>query len=228
MHAIDVAVPTPLARTFTYLSPTPVAPGCRVLVPFGRRQLVGVALGPAGAPAEAGIELKPVTSLIDETPVYSAALLEIGRWLAGYYLHPIGEVLRTMLPASSTKVVKQSYVLTRKGRDLVAAGVAPEADLLGQVFVKKGAVTNVTLKARLKKLAGPDASGGLWGPPPTTQDLAERGLITLSRGTKVKARVRVETEEVVDGDGGRSRAPLPTTSASTASYADASPRRRRP
>src|SRR4051794_15320426 len=64
MIHLEVAVPTPLSRTFTYLTDRPIAAGSRVLVPFGRRRLVGVALGPAKAEAEPGIELKMVDSVI--------------------------------------------------------------------------------------------------------------------------------------------------------------------
>src|SRR4051812_37891939 len=133
MHHLEVAVPTPLSRTFTYLADQPVAAGSRVLVPFGRRRLVGVALGPGRVPDDAAIALKRVETVIDESPVYSATVLKLAEWLSTYYMHPLGEVLRTMLPASSTKVVKETCELTAAGAAERQALLTPEGRVLAKV-----------------------------------------------------------------------------------------------
>jgi len=44
MMQIEVAVPTPLAQTYSYLAEIEIPRGSRVLVPFGGRKVVGVAL----------------------------------------------------------------------------------------------------------------------------------------------------------------------------------------
>ena len=99
MLAIDVAIPLHLDSTYHYHVPPSLASesaiGKRVLVPFGRRRLVGVVLGAA----ESREELKPVIAFLDPEPLLTADELEFLRWAAAYYLHPLGEVVRAALPA---------------------------------------------------------------------------------------------------------------------------------
>src|SRR5579884_826484 len=100
----DVALPVPLDTTFTYRvsaegDPTaasePVVGG-RVLVPFRTERLSGIVTALHDKPPS--VAAKSIYSVIDETPVLSEQLLQLGRWIAQYYVAPIGEVLRTMLP----------------------------------------------------------------------------------------------------------------------------------
>ncbi len=101
---VDVAVPVPLRRTFTYAVPdgvAPLIPGSRHAVPFGRRRLAGFVLGPA-TPNEAVIpRIKPLGAALDPDPVFSEELLAFLRDAARYYLHPVGEVLETAAPPLS-------------------------------------------------------------------------------------------------------------------------------
>ena len=71
-------------------------PGTRVLVPFGRRKVTGYLLGEA--PSAQG-ELKELLEVLDEAPLFTPNELEFYRWIAGYYLHPLGEVIKMALPA---------------------------------------------------------------------------------------------------------------------------------
>lgn len=98
-----VAVPVPLPRLFDYRPPEPDAAtadavGCRVRVPFGHRELVGVVVE-VGAVSGDGAALKPAIRL-DERPLLAGELLESLRWLARYTHAPLGEVLATALPAN--------------------------------------------------------------------------------------------------------------------------------
>lgn len=97
----NVAVPVPLRRTFIYSIPESLEsplPGCRVLVPFGRRRLTGYLLSPA-TPREAGaLRIREVLELLDEEPSLPEGLLSFLLEAAEYYLHPVGEVLRGALP----------------------------------------------------------------------------------------------------------------------------------
>ena len=97
-----VAVPAPLYRVFDYRvgeGMTP-APGARVRVPFGRRQLVGVVLEAPRAPSGAAREYKAIAELLDAAPLLPAELMGLCSWAAAYYQHPIGEVLATALPSA--------------------------------------------------------------------------------------------------------------------------------
>jgi primosomal protein N' (replication factor Y) (superfamily II helicase) len=100
---LAVAVDAPLRRTFDYRLPAgcvaaQVQPGQRVWVPFGRRRLVGTVLEIHERQDVDEARLKTAIGLIDETPVIDASLLELLRWAAEYYRHPVGEVIAAALP----------------------------------------------------------------------------------------------------------------------------------
>jgi primosomal protein N' (replication factor Y) (superfamily II helicase) len=98
---VEVAVPLPVFRTFTYAVPSAlrsgIVPGARVQVPFGTGERIGWveridALGAADG-------VRPLTAVLDAVPSVPANLLRLCRWVADYYLAPLGQVLRTALPA---------------------------------------------------------------------------------------------------------------------------------
>ena len=92
-----------------------MAPGCRVLVPFGPRRLTGVVLRCHDDAPD--IETREALRLIDAQPVLDEELLALGKWIAGYYCAPLGEVLRGMLPLASEIRTGKIYSLTDAGRD---------------------------------------------------------------------------------------------------------------
>ncbi|MGO9009719.1 MAG: primosomal protein N' [Bryobacteraceae bacterium] len=116
---VDVSVPAPLDRPFTYSLPETlrhrVQPGSRIVVPFGPRKLTGVILRCHDeAP---GVATRDALRLIDSEPVLDAELLSLGRWIANYYCAPLGEVLRGMLPLASEIRRGKVWSLTDAGRD---------------------------------------------------------------------------------------------------------------
>lgn len=102
---VRVAVPAPFFHALDYLSGTlDIRPGCRVQVPLGRRQVVGIALSAPTTPdAPDGINCRPVVACLDEQPLLPKAILDLCTWAAAYYQHPIGEVFAAALPASLRK-----------------------------------------------------------------------------------------------------------------------------
>lgn len=118
-HYCDVSLPVPLDRTFTYALALTlrhrVQPGCRVIVPFGPRKLTGVVLRTHSERPSA--TTRDVLRLLDETPVFDDHLIELAKWIAGYYCAPLGEVLRGMAPLAGEVSQRRSYALTDTGRD---------------------------------------------------------------------------------------------------------------
>ncbi len=99
---VDVAVPYPVEKLFTYRVPEAlrdrIAPGARVQVPFGRRRVTGYVIATRPR-VPAGVKLREIWSLVDEEPLLTPALLDLARWMADYYVHPLGETLHAVLPA---------------------------------------------------------------------------------------------------------------------------------
>jgi len=116
----DVALPVPLDTTFTYRIPDGMRPmaGGRVLVPFRQQRLPGVVTGLHDRAPQAGdkaIKIKDVLQVLDASPALDAQLLQLGRWIADYYLAPIGEVFRTMLPLGAEFKRAIAYRITDEG-----------------------------------------------------------------------------------------------------------------
>jgi primosomal protein N' (replication factor Y) len=118
----DVAVPVPLDATFTYRipedSPEPVVGG-RVIVPFREQRLCGIVTELHDREPE--FNIKRISQILDTTPALTSELMQLGRWIAQYYIAPIGEVFRTMLPLSAEFRRVIGYRITDKGIDALHA-----------------------------------------------------------------------------------------------------------
>ncbi|MFT7486485.1 MAG: primosomal protein N' (replication factor Y) [Candidatus Paceibacteria bacterium] len=101
---VQVALQKPLRVEFTYaLTPDLkgiVQVGMRVAVPFGPRREVGVVVGLSDDCDLEPKRIRKVHSLLDDEPVVDKALLDLTRWIAGYYACSWGEALGAVLPAS--------------------------------------------------------------------------------------------------------------------------------
>ena len=102
----EIAVPLPVRRPFHYKIPDELkakaAVGKRVWVPFGPRKLVGYIVGLVDKPQVDGI--RDIISVIDdETPVLNKELLELTKWIAGYYHASWGEAIKAALPGTLKK-----------------------------------------------------------------------------------------------------------------------------
>ncbi len=93
----DIAVCLPLARTFIYKLTTPVETGCRVVVPFRKRDVEGFVVG-FRKEAPPDIEVHEIGSVLDAIPLLRPDVFNLCRWVADYYATPIGEVLKAALP----------------------------------------------------------------------------------------------------------------------------------
>ena len=112
----DVAVPVPLDMVFTYRVPADAAPvvGGRVLVPFRQQRMTGIVVELHDR--KPSVTTKNILAVLDTAPVLDEQLLQLGRWIADYYLAPLGEVFRTMLPLSAEFKRAIGYRLTEEGQ----------------------------------------------------------------------------------------------------------------
>ncbi|PXB79092.1 primosomal protein N', partial [Pseudomonas aeruginosa] len=100
---LRLALPSPLRRLFDYRAPrgiprSALQPGIRLLLPFGRRELVGVLIEVTDRSEVPEDKLKPALRVLDAKPPMPAHLLELCRWTAQYYQHSLGDTLSWALP----------------------------------------------------------------------------------------------------------------------------------
>jgi primosomal protein N' (replication factor Y) len=112
----DVALPVPLDMVFTYRVPAGFQPviGGRVLVPFRQQRMSGIVI--ALHDEQPKVQTKNVSSVLDSSAVLDSNLMKLGKWIADYYLAPIGEVLRTLLPLTAEFKRQIGYSITPEGQ----------------------------------------------------------------------------------------------------------------
>jgi primosomal protein N' (replication factor Y) len=211
---VRVALPVPLARLFDYRAPAEASgvlqPGVRVRVPFGRQRLIGIVLETATASEVPPERLKPLAEVVDERPVLDGDSLDLLRWAADYYHHPIGEVLATALPralrlGASASARQERWIATPEGREAGARGDPERAPkqrrLLTYLIEHEGCTADVLTEdvpswreaARLLARRGwIVASEAL-----ATQDEIPRATAGLrAQGPELRDEQRVAVEEV--------------------------------
>ena len=100
MPIVRVALDVPLPTLFDYTvaEGIAVATGQRVIVPFGRRQMVGVVMECVAATDMAPERIKPVKQVLHDSAPLSAELLDLLRFCSDYYRYPIGQTVLAALP----------------------------------------------------------------------------------------------------------------------------------
>ncbi len=161
----DVAVPVPLDATFTYSIPDELPEPCiggRVIVPFREKRLCGIVAEVHDR--EPSFKAKPVQQVLDLTPALTAELMQLGRWIAHYYIAPIGEVFRTMLPLSAEFRRATGYHITDKGLEALHAastvGSSLRARVEPQQQMKEYAVLNRLADGEVMREASLRSSSG--------------------------------------------------------------------
>jgi primosomal protein N' (replication factor Y) (superfamily II helicase) len=116
----DVALPVPLDMAFTYkiAEQQPVVGG-RVLVPFRNQRISGVVT--ALHDRAPSMQAKTVIQVLDTEPVLDDGLMKLGQWIAQYYLAPIGDVFRGMLPLAAEIKKAKLYRITEVGYEALHA-----------------------------------------------------------------------------------------------------------
>jgi len=111
----DVALPVPVNSLFTYRVSEGMEPlvGGRVLVPFRQQRLPGVVLSLHDCVPT--VKAKDLLQVLDSEPLLDEQLLKLGKWMSDYYLAPLGEVFRTMLPLSAEFKRSIVYHITDQG-----------------------------------------------------------------------------------------------------------------
>jgi primosomal protein N' (replication factor Y) (superfamily II helicase) len=138
---LKIALDVPLARLFDYLSGDQhVEIGQRVLVPFGRRNQIGIVMANADTSEFAIEKLKPITqAFVEETPL-DAEMLSLIKFSADYYHYSFGQALLSALPARLRQVApavsrkQYLYQITDLGRQVDLESMPKRQRVLRQVL----------------------------------------------------------------------------------------------
>ena len=178
-------MPLPLPHALHYRLPERLrslaAAGSRVRVQVGKRRVVGIVVA-LNDHAPAGIELRDVDDLLDQRPVLTAELLRLGAFVADYYMAPIGETLRALVPARLPASGAARVRLTKRGVFLPAAE-GPERELV-EALLAGGDTTVAELAARFPGE----------GFAETLERLESAGYVAMSSGEGSGARYRAAVE----------------------------------
>src|SRR6185312_9134692 len=116
----DVALSVPLDMVFTYkIADREPVVGGRVLVPFRAERMSGVVT--ALHDRAPSMRAKAVLQVLDSEPVLDDGLMKLGQWISQYYLAPIGDVYRTMLPLAAEIKKAKLYRITEAGHEVLHA-----------------------------------------------------------------------------------------------------------
>ncbi|HEX7180372.1 MAG TPA: primosomal protein N' [Thermoanaerobaculia bacterium] len=164
----DVALPVPL-DPLTYEVPPAWRPqarlGVRARVWVGRRRLTGVIVRVHDEAPEA-MNVRPVEEILDLEPVLLPDLLELARFTASYYMAPLGEVIRSMLPSDLPPWGARRVWLTDAGA--LAVPRSPEEAAVIEALREGGRMSSAELQSRV----------GIAGLGAVLADLTERGRIS--------------------------------------------------
>ena len=128
----QVAAPVPLPRLFDYLGPQSgpePRPGCRVLVPFGKRKLVAVVVSVSDRSEVEPLKLQAIEQVLDEgEALLDEELLNLLTWCWKYYKHAPGEIISAALPPALRKAQGRlpeaplEYRLSQSGEERIEQG----------------------------------------------------------------------------------------------------------
>jgi primosomal protein N' (replication factor Y) len=201
-HRVQVLLPLPLSGAFDYRVPPglDLEPGAFVLVPFGRRDTIGVVWATEGAGDVAESKLKDVEERLDVPPLTQSTRRFVD-WVARYTLSPPGSVLRMAMSVTDALFPEKprlAYRITdepaefrptdaRKRVLAVAADGFPRAgtELAREAGVGVGVVSGLVKAGALEKVLMPER------PPPKPDPSAPP--VALSPEQKEAAATLVES-----------------------------------
>jgi len=200
---VEVAVALPVSKTFHYRIPEKMSGslqvGMRVLVPFKGRKVTGFTIELLDSPPkEIEEKLLEVEDLLDEVPLIDPQMLRFYRWIADYYLYPLGEVIKTGLPPGLHLKSELILTPTQEGMEYLARG---GLDAIQQkIFVEIEKCGKVSLKRMLKIFPGEVTKSQLFS-------WKRKGLLNI-HGVVEGKEIKPKFERVVQYRGGEPVQPI--------------------
>jgi len=188
----EVALPVAVHGTFTYAIPPAlrdsVRLGSRVEVPFGAKRNTGFVVALTDRAPESG-KTKPILGVLDDDePALLPEIIDLCRWAADYYIAPLGEMLRTALPANMSARGKREISLAGDERMIAAA-----------VEAKQILDSDLALIEELRRRPLPFAAALEASSRSTIDRLRDAGIVTVAdrvtdaKGVRYDRFVNLET-----------------------------------
>nr|WP_320059986.1 primosomal protein N' [uncultured Bacteroides sp.] len=184
---IDVILPLPLPRNFTYSLPDEgaeeVKAGCRVVVPFGRKKYYTAIVCNAHYCAPTEYEVKEVSAVLDASPILLPKQFKFWEWLADYYLCTQGDVYKAALP-SGLKLESETVVEYN-----------PEFETMDRLTDKEQCIVDLLVKEKEQSVTKLEKDSGLKNVLGVVKSLLDKGALfvkeELRRNYKPKTETRV-------------------------------------
>jgi primosomal protein N' (replication factor Y) len=197
---LQVAVTLPVDETFTYRDPRPgvrLPMGTEVIVPFRSRQVTGYVVG---YPEAAAGPVRDIAGVVGDGPAIEEPILELCRWAAGYYLAPLGEVMRAALPRGERAIASRRMRLTETGRHLVDLEAKGRSHMAG-IALDAGDRALLARLCAARTLSPTALARATAGATARMAHLVERGLVEIvdrvAGPTKGRRKAEAPTASVV-------------------------------
>ncbi|MCK7591825.1 primosomal protein N' [Subsaxibacter sp. CAU 1640] len=119
-HFIDVILPIPLEKSFTYKITKAESDflevGMRVAVPFGKSKIYTGLVHKIHNQEPLIYEAKDIHQILDEIPLVTVHQLKHWQWISDYYMSTLGEVMRAALPSA---FILESETIVSKNSDKI-------------------------------------------------------------------------------------------------------------
>jgi primosomal protein N' (replication factor Y) len=113
----EIVFPLPFRKAFTYSVPKDLQEfakvGVRAVAPFGKRTLTGFIINIRESISLKKDEIKLITDILDDKPIFTNKTLKFYEWLSEYYLCSLGEALKLLVPQGTDVESKRRIVVDK-------------------------------------------------------------------------------------------------------------------
>ncbi|MDD2797976.1 MAG: primosomal protein N' [Bacteroidales bacterium] len=184
-HFVDVILPLPLPRYFTYSLPEElwesVHVGSRVIVPFGKRKFYTAIAVNIHYSAPEEYETRDVVSVLDHAPIVRQLQIKFWEWLADYYLCSVGDVYKAALP-SGLKLESETLLLLNPNAEIEPDSLSPKEILVIDKLPADEKISIIELEKET----------GLKNLLPVLNGLLEKEILLISEQMKADFRPKLE------------------------------------
>lgn len=186
MKYAEVILPLSLDNSYTYRIPSDleqqVAPGCRVLVHFGKKHYyTAIVMAVTDDAPEEGYELKEIYALLDASPILRDPQLRFWKWIASYYMCKLGDVYKAAVP-SGLKLESETVVVYNPDYEATEV-LRPQEQSLLDAFAG-------SLKLTISEL---ERKSGLHNAVSVIMALMKKGAVEVSEQVKRKFVPKMQT-----------------------------------